>query len=453
MRSIRLRLVSVSIILIAAALGLVWYSLSTIFEKKMADQLILQLQGTVDHLSARLVYDQNGPSLESEPGDPRYELPGGGRYWQVEFSDGTTFRSRSLWDVKINREQTKPVGTGNLFSVEGPNGNPLLLLDDKVSLEVSDGVQDIHLLAAMDKSEYDTAVRDFNSQLALMLTITGIALSLGSLLQVIIGLSPLRTLENSIEAVRSGDERRVSEDGPIEVQPLVSGLNHLLDIREADVAKSRNRAADLAHGIKTPLTILSQYAENLALAGDGADAELLSGQIQAIQSRVDRQLALTRMAANANSQTELKPLVSTLVDIVKRLPSEKELTWSISIKSDLTVPVEHGDLAEALGNLLDNARKWANSEVRISATQNTGQLEIRIEDDGQGVDTGHLEEILGRGVRLDEKNGETGLGLAITLEIVEAYGGKFRVERSELGGLLLILEFSPSPDRSVFTVL
>jgi signal transduction histidine kinase len=453
MRSIRLRLTSVSIILIAAALGLVWYSLSAIFERKMADQMILQLQGTVDHLSARIVYDANGPSLESEPGDPRYELPGGGRYWQVDFSDGVTFRSRSLWDVKIDRDQTAPIGNGKLSSVTGPNGSPLLLLNDKVSLEVGGGVQDVHVSAAMDKSEYDTAISDFNSQLALMLTITGVVLSLGSLMQVIIGLSPLRRLENSIEAVRSGSERRISEKGPTEVQPLVTGLNHLLDIREADVAKSRNRASDLAHGIKTPLTILSQYAENLALAGNTTDAELLSGQVQAIQSRVERQLALTRMAANAQSQIELKPLVSTLVDIVGRLPSERELKWQISIDSHLKAPVEHGDMAEALGNLLDNARKWAKSQIRISASSQSGRLEVKVEDDGDGVDDDCMEEILRRGVRLDEKNGETGLGLAITLEIVEAYGGKMRIERSTLGGLLLTLEFPPPPDRSVFTVV
>ena len=253
------------------------------------------------------------------------------------------------------------------------------------------------------------------------------------------GLSPINHLRKRLAGVRAGRDRRVGGQYPAEVQPLVDDLNALLAHREQVVARALAKAGDLAHGLKTPLAVLAQEAEQAEDAGLGELATAIGQQITRMRRQVDYHLAHARAAASGatpGARASVSASADALARTLLRLHTERGLTIAIAVDPRHAVRVEREDLDEMLGNLLDNACTWARSRVAVSSAQpSDGQIVITVEDDGSGLDPSMRSVVLQRGVRADEAAPGSGLGLAIVRDLVELYGGSIALEGSPDGGL------------------
>jgi signal transduction histidine kinase len=271
-----------------------------------------------------------------------------------------------------------------------------------------------------------------------------VAFTVGGLFLVQRALAPLRGLRASLSAVREGHRQKIEGDYPTEVQPLVDDLNGLLEDRERAVARALSAAGDLAHGLKTPLAVLVQEAEEADEAGHHDLATTLRQLVERMQRQVDYHLARARatppgVAAPAERCAVL-PSVEGLVRTMRRLHAERKLAVDVDVSPAHEIRGRREDLDEMLGNLLDNACKWARSRVAVSSSLEEARLSIAVDDDGPGVDPPLRSQVLQRGVRADQRGGGSGLGLAIVSELAELYGGAVTLETSPLGGTRARLE-------------
>ena len=442
-RSLGLRLAGGAIIAIALALSVVWWTLEEQFSTYVASRYREEMQVVSDAVAAGLVIRNGQLVLQREPADTRFANPFGGRFWQVSPEDGDPIRSRSLWDTVLPDHFSMQPAYG--FSrAEGPEGRPLLVLSQPSMLNAGGTTHRFIIHAAFPESEFDTALGDFQNRLRVMLLTTALLLSFAAFLQGFLGLEPLRRLRTHVAAVREGRENRITGSGPSEVQPLVSELNQLLKERENAVERARSRASDLAHGLKTPLTVLAHLAESLP----DRERAIALEQVDLILQRAGRQLQAARMGVERMSETPLAVLVRRLASVFAPVTEERGIVWSIDIDEALVLPTDPADLAEALGNLLDNAAKWTCSHIHVSARRLGQEIIISIADDGPGVAEADRATILERGGSFGEGSGH-GLGLAIAADISAAYGGKVTIGRSEWNGLLVELSVSTTSERRI----
>jgi len=270
------------------------------------------------------------------------------------------------------------------------------------------------------------------------MSVIALILLVAGLIQVRRGMSPFSQLRKRLAAVRDGRDRRVEGSYPTEVQPLVNDLNALLDDREKSLARARAKAGDLAHGLKTPLAVLSQEAERAAAAGHGEMAATLCQQVDRMRRQVDYHLAHARAAASgAALGAHCSVLVSAeaLARTLLRLHADRGMAIDLRVAADHAVRCQREDLDEVLGNLLDNACKWARSRVTLETSVSNGIVVITVEDDGPGLDPSMRDAVLQRGIRADEAAAGSGFGLAIVRDLAELYGGSVALDASPAGGL------------------
>jgi len=271
------------------------------------------------------------------------------------------------------------------------------------------------------------------------------AFTVGGLFLVQRALAPLRGLRAGLSAVREGRRQKIEGDYPTEVQPLVDDLNGLLEDRERAVARALSTAGDLAHGLKTPLAVLAQEAEEADEAGHHDVATTLRQLVERMQRQVDYHLARARATPPAPAERcAVLPSVEGLVRTMRRLHAERKLAVDVDVSPAHEIRGRREDLDEMLGNLLDNACKWARSRVAVSSSLDEARLSIAVDDDGPGIDPSLRSQVLQRGVRADQRAGGSGLGLAIVSELAELYGGAVTLETSPLGGTRARLEL-PRP--------
>ena len=268
----------------------------------------------------------------------------------------------------------------------------------------------------------------------------GIALvfMLGGLSQVRRGLSPINQLRKKLAQVREGRDARVEGSYPSEVQPLIDDLNTLLDDKELRVRRAMAKAGDLAHGLKTPLAVLSQEAQRARAGGHADLAAAIEQQVERMRRQMDYHLAQARAAASGatlGARTPVRDSADGLARTLLRLHAGRGLAIGVDAAEAVQVRVERADLDEILGNLLDNACKWAKARVRLSALLDGATVVLTVDDDGPGLDPSMWERVLQRGVRADEAAPGSGFGLAIVREIAELYGGSIALSASPDGGL------------------
>ena len=271
-----------------------------------------------------------------------------------------------------------------------------------------------------------------------MLLAGAIACLAGGLSQVRGALSTLDRLRAAVAALRNGAKSRIDGPYPAEVQPMVDELNAFLEHRERTTGRAVSKAGDLAHGLKTPLAILSLEADRAAASGHDDVAAAISQQVEKMRRQVDYHLAQARASASgatAGTRTVLLTSADGLSRTLQRLHTGRGVAIDIDVPASHAVRVQREDLDEILGNLLDNACKWAAGRVRLSSRIGGDRLEIFVEDDGPGIAEGLRTEVLRRGVRADEALPGSGLGLAIVRELVELYDGSLDLGQSSLGGL------------------
>ena len=252
------------------------------------------------------------------------------------------------------------------------------------------------------------------------------------------GISPINQLRNRLTAVHKGLDARVAGSYPAEVQPLVDDLNALLDERERRVARAVAKAGDLAHGLKTPLSVLAHEAQQVRAAGHERLAEAINQQIDSMRRQIDYHLAHARSAASFASpaaRASIAVSAEGLVRALQRLHAERDLRIEIDAPASHAFWGQREDLDEMLGNLLDNACKWARTQVRLTCSTEGEQLVIAVDDDGPGIEPAMREAVMQRGIRADEAAQGSGLGLAIVRELAGIYGGSISLEESPMGGV------------------
>lgn len=281
------------------------------------------------------------------------------------------------------------------------------------------------------------------AQTVQMIVIAAIALTVG-FVQMRRGFSPIAQLRDRLADVQQGRARQLQGTYPAEVQPLVTDLNALLAARDASVARAQAKAGDLAHGLKTPLAVLVHEAERARAAGHVTLADTLTAEIDRMRRQIDYHLAQARAgasAATAGTRADVGASAAALLRTMARVHADRKLLFNgerLSFKDETTslyVRVESQDLDEMLGNLLDNACKWAASQVRVSAERRGTSIVIAVDDDGPGLAPAMRDAVLSRGVRADESAPGSGLGLAIVRELAVLYGGAIELSTSSLGGL------------------
>jgi signal transduction histidine kinase len=304
----------------------------------------------------------------------------------------------------------------------------------------------IALVVRLTRNHPELAVRHA-THIAMGLLV--VASLVGGLFLVRKAVAPFQSLRAGLSLVREGRGQRIDGDYPSEVQPLVNDLNALLEERERAVARALATAGDLAHGLKTPLAVLAQEAEQAAAEGHHELAATLRQLVERMQRQVDYHLARARATATARTAPGVRcavlPSVEGLVRTMRRPHAGRELTIEADVAPAHEIRGRREDLEEMLGNLLDNACKWARSRVRVSSSAEGDWLSISVDDDGPGLDASMRARVLQRGVRADQQVGGSGLGLAIVNDLAELHGGSVALETSPLGGTRARLQLPRPP--------
>jgi signal transduction histidine kinase len=456
-RSLRLRLLLATLAAAAVAMLLAGAGLSALFRDHARRQVELTMTTQLDQLTARLEFDTAAqPAIDPAAlSDPRWSRPYSGLYWQLDaVADGApqrgVLRSRSLWDavLEVPRDALAD-GAVHAHEATGPGGARVLVLERTVRAGEGGGSA-WRLVVAADLHELQDATARFTGALTASLAVLLVLLGAAAVAQVGVGLAPLRALQRSVVEVHEGRVSRLAGRFPSEVQPLVDDFNRVLDRNAEIVARARHQAGNLAHAVKTPLATLRQAAAAAAQRRGGA-AELptlVQQQVDVAQRHVDWHLARARAAAAQGlpgARVAVAPVIDALVRVMHKVHGERDLQIVVEPSGQACdFAGEAQDLQEVLGNVLDNACKWARHEVRVAArrheTPQGMRLCVTVEDDGPGIAPELRESVLARGARLDESVPGSGLGLAIVRELVDLYGGTLALSAAPGAGLRVELD-------------
>jgi signal transduction histidine kinase len=443
-RSLFVRLTVLSGILILLALALGGATLSWLFEREVERRVVYDLTQHLRTLAAQVRIDNNTPVLDAEPADPRFNEPYSGLYWQIDIPALARLRSRSLWDFNLSLSKAGATTKPSVEISTTQKGLELISVRRRVTLQSSDGGDnDAVITIALDRREIIAARSGFLQFLIPSLFVLAALLTAAMATFLHMALHPFRTLSAGLRAIHSGTMRTLPGRFPDEVQPVVDDLNRLIAFQDAAVAEARAHAGDLAHGLKTPLAILGAIARDAADHGQTGISKDISEQVHAMDSHVRRALARARVGLVGRlggQETPVRPIITKAIETLDKLNRSRDLQWQFEVKGEPKFDGDAGDLTEMLGNILDNAGKWASETVRVTAEVRDGRLHFIIEDDGPGMPSPATESIA-RGRRWDHEIEGTGFGLAIVQDLVEAYGGDIAFERSTLGGLRVEMTF------------
>ena len=437
--SLGFRLAAGAALWITAALVVAGFVLSGLFRGYVEHDFENQLSYQLDRLSAVSEVSPGGAlQLRRLLVDPRFERPYSGWYWQVAGSQGPVLRSRSLWDQVLDFEPEAVVTGAPRRSAEpGPDRQTLWVLRRAVTFPGSQRIFEIAVAA--DIHDMRRAIRRFTRQLVLSLVVLGLGLVAAVVIQIRYGLSPLRRLRGALAAVRSGHATRLAGPYPNEVTPLAEDLNALLDHNASVVDRARTHVGNLAHALKTPLSVIA----NAAAGERGALAETTRQQVAAMSDQIDHHLARARTVAAGGvlgARTGISTVAEELRRTLERIHAGRGVAIAVAGETGLVFLGERQDLQEMLGNLMDNACKWAKTTVRVTLEREGDRLALRVEDDGPGLPSGARDRAFDRGRRADEAAAGSGLGLAIVRDVAGLYGGGVSLGESALGGLSATLD-------------
>ena len=389
--------------------------------------------------------------VTAEIKDARSLRPLSGKYWAVAEpgADGhltVLVRSESLTGSDLIVPADLPerlagaFGQTITYNADGPRGEPLRVAASMKQLPGR--TRPVVFMAGIDRSDVEADTRQFAAVTWVALALMGLGLVTAVFVQVKFGLRPLFELRNEIADVRKGKAARIEQTYPLEIQPLADQVNRLLDHNQETVERQRTHVGNLAHALKTPLSVM------LAEAGtaSGGLPDMVRRQTEIMKAQVDHHLRRARAAARAQLIGERTPIGEVLDELAVMLEQVfetkgVEIDWRAP--DDLVFRGERQDLQEILGNLMENACKWSRRRVRITAHANaaqSGQMVVVVEDDGEGLPAEQRDEVLKRGARLDESAPGSGLGLSIVDDLVRAYDGRLTLAASSMGGLKVMLD-------------
>jgi len=444
MRSLRRRLIVVVVASVAAGFlltaALTWRIVSDAatrdFDTRLANALG-ELALAVDFGEDKIL------SLSREPEDPAYNRPNSGWYWRIAKGGITLARSRSLRLGELPAvPEAAPGGEPSelplslTLPASGPSGEDLRLRHRVVPLR--DGAITLDIAVAGPARDIGREVWLSMRWLLLGLAIVAVFLSGLLIVEIGSGLGPLRVLANDIERASRGEIRRLEPSNYLELNPLTSNVNDLIGQVEIVVGRARAHAGNLAHAIKTPLSLISARNE---MRGEQQDIEIGYG-VGTIRRQIDHHLKRARFAGKVRLASDRVPVKSVTDDVLlvmQRGYRDRDLSITASVDDGAVFLGEREDFEEMIGNLVENACKWARSKVVIVVRQSAESLDIQIEDDGPGLPEYERQQALERGRKLDETVAGSGIGLSIVVDLVELYGGDIDLQTAELGGLSALL--------------
>ncbi len=441
--SLTLRLLATSIAWVGATLLVTAVLLVVLFRGHIEQRFEALL---LDHLEELVAVSELTPEgtlqMTWRPSDPRFNRPHSGWYWEILQSGVSVARSDSLWTESLKVTEPRIGEVPRIQQYSGPKDEPLQALAQDITFP--DAEKPLLFVVAGPVADIEDNVRAFTAQVAITLTVLGIGLLLVVWLQVRFGLRPLQALQRALVDIRKGKAQRLPENHPVEVEPVVSKLNGLLDHNRALLERARTQVGNLAHALKNPLTVI----QNEAKAIENERGRVIREQTAAMANSVDRYLSQARIAGTAGvlgARADVKAIIEDLCFSMDRLYEERDIEIQRSGLEGCWFRGEEQDLEEMLGNLMDNACKWARSQVVVRAECAGDRLLIVVEDDGPGIPKQRQAEVLERGRRLDEQAPGSGLGLDIAQDIAGLYRGSITLGRTSGRGLSAQLDL-PAAD-------
>lgn len=446
-RSLRFRLFVAALVSVTAALLIAGMSLVLMFERHVERRIGSELETYLNQITASVGVTNNGRiAFSQDLADPRFTQPLSGLYWQIQDeAPPTLLRSRSLWDNVIELPADElTLGTIHEHLLPGPAGQTLLVHERQFIFQPDTKERRVRIAVAVDKQSLVDARNAFATDMLPYLVVMATVLLTAAWIQVRIGLAPLDAVRRGVMEIRSGARHYLERVYPDEVMPLVDEVNGLLDAQAQAIERARAWTADLAHGLKTPLMVLTADSQRLRKEGNASIADDLDQLAETMRKRVDRELIRARVRSGIQTRrahADVVDAVNRVVRTLKRTPRGAALGWSIEAPDSANAEILADDLTELLGNILDNAANWATELVAISVSANNAVV-ISIEDDGPGVSKDQLDRLGLRGVRLDEQKQGSGLGLAIARDIAEAYQGGLSFNNRTEGGLAVTVQLA-----------
>ena len=423
------------------------YVLSDSFVSTVHDNFDTTLQVDLDGLIAAAEPDPDGEVVLQERFlNRRFARVYSGLYWQIapQQPGGEAQISHSLFDKTIHIRNAKETDGFIWGTADGPDNQQLRVLARRISFPISatpdpGDSRAYTFMVAGDLSSVDNEVEEFNETLIQSFAVLLLGLILAIFIQVRVGLMPLRRMGEALARIRSGTARRLEGKFPAEIAPLAAELNSLIEHSAEVVGRARTHVSNLAHYLKTPLTVLAGEAE----AAPGPLAEAVKGQVDVMRRQVDHYLTRARAAGSLDvlgNSALLAPVLGDLARVLSRIHEARGIEIVVDCPPALAFQGDRQDLEEMAGNLMDNACKWAGSRVSAKARAMGARLELCVEDDGPGLAPADRLRVLERGERLDESVPGSGLGLSIVRDISKLYGGGLELGKSQLGGLKAVLE-------------
>jgi signal transduction histidine kinase len=441
MRSLRVRLFLLSAVGIAIALTVAGVVLTALFAQHLQAAQTRSLIADLNRLVALVDAGKPTPRLTQPMADPRMALAYGGSYWQVsDPATGAVAHSRSVWEGRLESGTlTEGAPAPTVAPIIDPEGEPALSVGRRLSFDLPDGTsRTLDVVVAEDLAGINAEITNYRSSLALALAVFGAALVGAAALQVTAGLAPLRDIKTGINAIRRGERTKLEGDFPSEIAPLAQEVNDLAEAQERSIAFARERAADLAHALRTHMQVLSSEARRLRLKGDAGSAEAIDQLTVQMTGAIDHQLSLARLRGRSPhlaGSTDVAPLIGKVVEAVRRREDGAKLDWRVSIEAGAVASIDPADLLELAGIILDNASKWARTAVVVDCRVASESMVMSVEDDGPGLTSEQAQRLGTRGVRLDESKSETGIGLSIAREIADINHGAVTFATAPSGGL------------------
>ncbi len=442
-RSLAFRVVAFSTVWAIVALIVIFTLITTLYRQASERGFDSLLSAHLFNLIGSVGVSENG-ALTGSPdlGDLRFSEPNSGWYWSVEpASEGVhgDLHSSSMTRTILSPSITVvPFNTSfqRSYTTPGINGEKLTVFESEFVLDARNHVARFRVMG--NETELEAEISAFQRRLLTYLSLFGVGMISINAIAILFGLQPLRRVRDALAMVREGTAQRLTGHFPVEIEPLANETNALIENNKRIVERSRTQVGNLAHSLKTPLAVLVNEGRALG----GAKGLLIAEQTTSMQKQIEHYLQRARVAAQRDSvvyRTPVAPLVERLVRVMQKLNPRTNLSLSTPDEPILFAG-EREDLEELLGNLLENAMKWAESAVRVSvrctpADRAAERFDIDIEDDGPGIPEEKAREAVKRGRRLDETKPGTGLGLAIVADLVNEYDGTLGLERSSLGGL------------------
>lgn len=429
-RSLALRLALAAGLWVAVGLGAAAWFVTGVAVRGVESAFDARLAGLLDAAVAAAATDAEGRVVAARaPAGADFERPFGGAYWQVTGPDAAVATSRSLWD------QTLPAAAGGhdgvlLRDVAGPRGEPLRVAERDLLMPGAPA----HVAVALSRAETEAEIARLRTLLLLTFGALGLGLVAGVVATVVQGLSPLRRVSRALAEIRDGRRERLAIAAPSEIAPLVAQVDALLVANRATVERARSHVGNLAHALKTPLAVLRN-----ALDRTSPDVEAARAEASSLERLVHHHLARARVAALASSSAaDASPLAiaEEVGGALRRLFGARDLLIEVDGDPGARVRMAPQDMAEMLGNLMENACKWARQGVGVTVAADVTSVVVSVDDDGTGLPEDGRDAVLGRGVRLDERTAGSGLGLAIVSDLAALHGGSLEIGRSSKGGLL-----------------